>query len=718
MYRYRGIAIPVVAVILALCASSTAAIAQSNTSITGVVTDSVSGLPIADAVVWIIGSTESAETGANGTFAMQSVPMGPVRLRVTRVGYRDYGPLTVEVVEGFTRHLNIALTRLPVRMPDQMIEHRKRIMLDEATVRRYTRGEIIDAGHRTVGEALAAIPGVRVYGTSESPGGMRVSVGGERPHRVAVLFDGLPLAGGADGAVDLDAIPLSAVAEIAVTPGAQSSTSGDAAIGGVVDIRTETSRSAGGDATLRAGQHDHYDAALSGTVRLDPVTATVALEHAQRGDRFTYPSGDTSAERTGTAQDSWRAFLAVTPQSSSSPRLSGFCYGSDIGLPGALEQTTPDASNESSHLRIQGTWKRGHYHRSDIGAGAWYEESTEHFVSPVRMRADSELRERFIGGRTYAGHRLAGVEARIEVEGRERRLEGTDNLRPHLSFGVHDRMEFSLRARIDRDVTIGTHVLSGAIAGTIDGDDVSSPSYVPRVDVGWSMPFGVHLRAGWGESFRRPLLTSLFWKADAYAVGNPDLKPERAEEWEFGIGMRRSGLSLDSRYFERDVENIIVWQRSTVTGQYQPLNIDRTQITGREDHLGVRLFDDAIVLDYAHVYNGAYDHSGDVNYEGQTLVLTPRHTHDVSLSLRYDRWRLRTSGRWVSLRYIRRQNTPDKALAPYRVFDARLQYTARQQNPRISVALAFDNLTNEFYELLERYPAPGRQWSVATSISF
>ncbi|MBD3297348.1 MAG: TonB-dependent receptor [candidate division Zixibacteria bacterium] len=718
MYRYCSTGLSVVAAVVALLGASTQALAQSNTSITGVVTDSVTGLPIADAVVRIVGSTESAETETNGSFALRSVPVGPVHLRVTRVGYRDCGPLTVDIVEGFTRRLNIALTRLPVRMPDQTIEHRKRMTLDEVTIRRYTRDEIVNAGHRTVGEALAAIPGVNVYGTAESPGGTRVSVGGERPHRVAVLFDGLPLAGGTDGAVDLDAIPLSAVAEIAVTPGAQSSTAGDAAIGGVVDIRTGAAMSSGGEATLRAGQHDHYNAALSGAVRLDPVTANIALEHTERGGHFDYPSGESNTERNGTGEDKWRAFLAVTPQSSSSLRLSGFYYGSEIGLPGALEQTTPNATNESSHLRIQGTWDRGAYHRSDIGAGVWYEESTEHFVSPVRMRADSELRERFIGGRTYVAHRLIGFDARVEIEGRERRLAGTDNLRPHLSFGVHDRTEFSLRSRLDRTVPIGSHVLSGTIAGTIDGDDVSSPSYVPRVDMGWSMPFGVHVRAGWGESFRRPLLTSLFWKADAYAVGNPDLKPERADEWEVGFGYRHDWLNIDTRYFERDVQNIIVWQRSTVTGQYKPLNIDRSQVIGREDHIGVRLFNDAIVLDYAHVYNGAYDHSGDVNYDSQTLILTPRHTHDASLSLRYDRWRLRTSGRWVSLRYIRRQNTPEKSLAPYRVFDARLRYTARKQSPTISIALEFDNLANEYYELLERYPAPGRQWSVTTSIAF
>ncbi|GAB4322978.1 MAG: TonB-dependent receptor [Candidatus Zixiibacteriota bacterium] len=690
--------------------------AQSNISITGTVTDSVTGLPIADAVVEIGGRSETVYTGANGLFEFHSIPPGHVQVQITRVGYRPYGPVTVEVIEGFTRSIDAALVRLPVRMPDQTVEHRGAEAARDLAVRRYTRDEFVNAGYRTLGDVLEAMPGVTVYANANAPGGTRVSVGGERPHRVAVLFDGLPLDGGADGAVDLDAIPLSAVTEITVMPGAQSSSSGDAAIGGVVDIRTAATHPRGAELTLHAGQYDEYGASVHSVTHLDQVTANLSLEHTQRGNRFTYPSGDSTATRMGTKLDSWRGFAALSPRHNSPVRVSGFYYGAETGLPGALEQATPDARNTSARVRVQGTWRSNPRHAYEFGAGVWFESSREHFVSPVRLRADSKFEERFVGGRVFGSRRIAGIGVRGEIEARKRRLAGTDYLRPHLSFGVHDRSEFSLRGRVDRSFRLGSHVLSGSAGATIDGDNVSSPFHAPRIDVGWSMPVGLHLRAGWGQSFRRPLLTSLFWKADAYAVGNPDLKPESAEEWEVGVGLRRGAVSIDSRYFDRDVENIIVWQRSTVSGQYQPLNIDRTRVIGREDHFGVRLFEDAVVLDYTHVFTSATDQSGDVNYKGQTLVLTPRHTHDASLSIRVDRWRARTSGRWVSLRHIRRQNNPDKALAPYRVFDARLTFALSRQSPSTELAFEVSNVTNEYYELLERYPSPGRAWLMSVAI--
>jgi outer membrane receptor protein involved in Fe transport len=146
--------------------------------------------------------------------------------------------------------------------------------------------------------------------------------------------------------------------------------------------------------------------------------------------------------------------------------------------------------------------------------------------------------------------------------------------------------------------------------------------------------------------------------------------------------------------------------------------VDQSRIVGREDHATLSLGQDACVIDYAHVFTGAYDRSSDINYNGETLVLTPRHTHDASIALAYARTGLRARGRWVSLRYIRRQNNPEKALRPYRVFDVSARYRVHRTSPDVTVAFGVDNLTNEYYELLERYPSPGRTWHATTTVSF
>jgi TonB-dependent starch-binding outer membrane protein SusC len=69
-----------------LFANSMAAQALLGT-IVGRVTESGSGKPIAMAYIQVLGTRRSAHTRADGSFIVDSVPVGPVTLRVRRIGY-------------------------------------------------------------------------------------------------------------------------------------------------------------------------------------------------------------------------------------------------------------------------------------------------------------------------------------------------------------------------------------------------------------------------------------------------------------------------------------------------------------------------------------------------------------------------------------------------------------------------------------------------------
>ena len=82
------------------------------------------------------------------------------------------------------------------------------------------------------------------------------------------------------------------------------------------------------------------------------------------------------------------------------------------------------------------------------------------------------------------------------------------------------------------------------------------------------------------------------------------------------------------------------------------------------------------------------------------------------------RWRGRFHGRWASARFTRRQNDRGKSLAAYRVLNAMGRVELRRHHPGISISVHVDNISNEYIELLERYPMPGRSVSLATNITF
>src|SRR5256885_9668635 len=61
--------------------------ARQSGSISGTVKDSTTGVPVADAVVSVVGTAFTAKTGADGRFTITGVPAGGYRVRGRMFGY-------------------------------------------------------------------------------------------------------------------------------------------------------------------------------------------------------------------------------------------------------------------------------------------------------------------------------------------------------------------------------------------------------------------------------------------------------------------------------------------------------------------------------------------------------------------------------------------------------------------------------------------------------
>jgi len=149
---------------------------------------------------------------------------------------------------------------------------------------------------------------------------------------------------------------------------------------------------------------------------------------------------------------------------------------------------------------------------------------------------------------TFDAHRkVAAAYAEVRIP-----LIGPDNARPGL-------------ASLD---------LSGALRAEHYSDFGRTVN--PRVSVEWSPMSGVKLRGTYGESFRAPALVELYGgqvysqlavplngqtvRTLAKQGSNPDLGPETATSWTFGIDIAPAalpGLRLAATWFETDFENRI-----------------------------------------------------------------------------------------------------------------------------------------------------------------
>lgn len=95
----------------------TPASAQETGTLTGVVTDAASRLPVPTAQIQIVGSTRGAQTGEDGRFRIAGVRAGTYQLRVLRLGYQA-SSRTVAVTEGGTTEVDFSVVPAAISLEE------------------------------------------------------------------------------------------------------------------------------------------------------------------------------------------------------------------------------------------------------------------------------------------------------------------------------------------------------------------------------------------------------------------------------------------------------------------------------------------------------------------------------------------------------------------------------------------------------------------------
>jgi TonB-dependent SusC/RagA subfamily outer membrane receptor len=91
------------------------AFAQQTGTITGRVTESGTGQPVADANVVVVGTTRGARTDAEGRYRIADVPAGTAQVRALRIGYSSTAQ-TVAIAAGGTNTADFALSTAAISL--------------------------------------------------------------------------------------------------------------------------------------------------------------------------------------------------------------------------------------------------------------------------------------------------------------------------------------------------------------------------------------------------------------------------------------------------------------------------------------------------------------------------------------------------------------------------------------------------------------------------
>jgi vitamin B12 transporter len=558
------------------------------------------------------------------------------------------------------------------------------------------RSTIENFGSRTIGDALAGVPGIDLFSYGGFGAQVNYGIRGSSSPQTLVLQDGVPIASASNGVVDLGSLSTAGVQRIEVVESGASTLYGSNATGGVINIITSTAaqpyaRVAGGSFGDRdvAAQTGSGDFAVS----FERHIAANVYDYPA----FDYAGGNATPAGTRTNADAEQTVVRFSYVAQLGGGWTAHLAGGDnairIGVPGGLSFTTPaarqgtdrtDALLDFSHAAGAGTLdvtlsgvgqKLVFLDVPDLGG----EDDT------YDGRAQASLRYTTSASRTDL---VAGIDLSRETA----LLTFAPSTPPQLPVGAGES-QAAAYAQAGYDPSRAVRVIFGLRGENDAPGKVLAPSFGTRVELG-----AARLSANLGESYRVPTLIDLYYPG----FSNPALLPERLADYDATLAFPGVAGGVSIGYFGRDGSNLIALDPTT----FIPFNASRVSVNGLQATLATRPFHHLQASASVTDLYRALDTS-----TGLRLPSTPPIVATLGLERPFDGGplafgaRIRVAGSSPDVPNFGGGPPFADPYDGYSVADAYVRYRV---SPGAIATVRARNLGNERYAPIFGYPAPGR----------
>ncbi|WP_084544976.1 TonB-dependent receptor plug domain-containing protein [Derxia gummosa] len=450
-----------------------------------------------------------------------------------------------------------------------------------------TRADIDAFGWRTLGDALASLPGL--YQTYDRQYGYLGARGygppGDLTARVLVTIDGNrvndPLfdSGPIDRAFPLD---MGLVERIEFIPGPGGAVYGQNAMFGVVNVITRSGADLKGaeiETAWQAPQNLREGRATWGRRWDDGSDVLLSVSGMRaRGEDLAYGFGDTGVSGVAPGLDGERGRQAFL-RASSGPLFASLAWGS-------RRKDDPTAGFRSDPL-VGGQYQADRY---AVGQLQYQDRVTDALLLTGRL---------FGGTEDYRSHlsydgAMVSYPSTSGWHGGELRLVADGSERHRLLFGIEAQQNTRVRQReIDLasdvtrvDIRTGGHrlglygqdewritpALAAIVGARFDHDDVSGNAASPRAGLIWQRDPATTLKLLHGRARRSPNAYESAYHDEVSLTANPSLPAEHVETWE-AVADRRvfSDLAVRVSLYRWHMHNLIHLGNDEASGlsQYQ-----------------------------------------------------------------------------------------------------------------------------------------------------
>jgi outer membrane receptor protein involved in Fe transport len=703
------------------------------------------GAALSGALVAISASAFKSEvrSDASGRFRFDSASPAILTLTVTAKGFAPVERKLDPAVEDFnhlrlvlepasvSEHVTVTATRTPTRISETA-----------ASVVALGAEDLKSTAAATLDDALRQVPGFSLFRRSGSrtanPTTMGVSLrglGASGASRAVVLADGIPLNDPFGGWVYWNRVPRESISQVEILRGGASHLYGSGALGGVVNISTNSVNTNLLSFTAAYGNENTPNASLFVSGKKRDWGASVATEFfstegyvlvapAERGPVDTRAGSRNVATNIkverwfgknqhifGTGSFFGESRENGTPLQTNRTHIRQFSFGGDL----------VSLTSGSFTARVYGGTQVYDQNFSSVSADRRSETLTRLQRVPAQFVGFSSQWSRAVGSRQtivagYESQQVRGASDEIVfVNGRASSLTGAGGRQQTYGAYVEDLVTFGSRlfvnvgARFDyrrnNKALIATRpVTPPSVTNVTSFPDRSEGAFSPQLSAVYRLNSRLSLLASGMRAFRGPTLNELyrsFRVGNVLTLANENLRAERLTGGETGIRFNSpsDGLVVRGAFFwneiTRPVANVtLTTTPALITRQRQ--NLGRTRSRGLEFEAEARLnqywklsagylLADATVVRFP----------ANQTLEGLMIPQVPR--HQFTLQATFNKPEIATvsfQGRVSSSQFDDDQNL--FRLGGYFTLDA---LASRQVSRSLDVFVAAENLFNQRYEV-------------------
>lgn len=707
--------------------------AQNNGSLAGYVKDAKTGEALLGANVYLKGTHTGSSSDVNGKYHITQVPAGTWTLVCSMVGYtKSEEEITIngtEITKDFTLEedplvfSNIVVTATrnealvtSVPVSTEVINSRK---MEESNA-------------KDIGEALKTVSSslVKSYGALGSL--ESVSLRGSTGAQVLVLIDGQKLNSAQDGSVDLSTIPLDAVERIEVVKGGNSAMYGSDAVGGVINVITKS--------MARQNKLIYSLSGMYGSYNTQDYQASVGQDLANFDYFLSYnrTQSDGDYEYTGidgikkdlknadTKADNFfmKAGYLLPDQS----HLSAFFKyrNSENGSPG-----TTDYPNLSARSKVDNKHVSLSYEGLSFGAFAfnfntYFIKNKYIYLNPEDYSgyAESKYNTRELGAslQVFTDLQQLGLLS-YGYEFRQDKIESGEliNYLPVPLIGTHQRNVNSVYLQDDWKYDFD-HVWKLSVVPAVRLDkypeDGVGSQFSPKIGISLSHDdsWRGSIRGNVGKVFRAPTYNDLYWPADSWTEGNPNLKPEKGITYDFGFIIQFAQMgswNIEMTYFGSRLDDLILWA-SGADYMWRPENVAKANTTGIESKIAWRGFENILGFEATYTRTDAKDDSDDPLTSGKYLIYRPKDKFNLAVNLNYGIASMNVFYDFTGKRFHDEENKTE--LDSYGIVNANVGVAPKLFGTECLLKLAVNNLGDKEYQSVKGSPLPGREVRVTFGI--